>query len=516
MDESRKQSGGDGWSNLAAVNQYFPDAARREMGEIVEQIARTDSYLARLMGQEQSMPLKVGFAAEQLHTESFNLRAILEEKAFRAYIDKHPEWKGSLGLSGNDTVSDIVVADSTGKILHRSQSKYYGTPEKTANAMRQLDPNTRQAKYTEVDSFVGPKEQIRGDSAPLPAGEKPSKIEDYLDRTANKFRETRPGVSEAASDTHAKVSDRLQHDGIESDPLSTRDVRDNLRGEGEGFDHTQSQRDHAMLASTTKQMMRAAGLAAAVAAVASGVQSTCRCLALVKEGKMTREEAVLHVLRTTTVSSADAAVKAGAATGAVSVARALHILPQQLGTASVSTMVTAGGIAGAAIVGADLVVSLVNLAAGKTTVAAVEERFGKNVLQTSAGVWGSAIGFGMLQGGGAAGGMAATATTGAATISVATLMTAAGPLAGGMIAGLAVTRAIELGIERPFRELIQDTELLQAAQEAMNDTAQRFALGQQAFEAFVKEDQKLDSKFQETIGEIDATGQRLNDLIDEI
>ena len=271
--------------SLAAVNQHFPESARKEMAEIVEQIARTDTNLAKILGQGQTLPRRIGFAAEELHAESFNLDAIMKGKAYRALTDRYAEWKTQLGMQGNDVVSDLVVRDSNGTLGNRAQLKYYATAKKTANTMRQLDESGN-LRYGQADSLIGPKDQV----APL---NNKSSITDYAERARVKNTTTRPQVSRAAQNVKDKVTDRLKYDDVASEPTTRKEVGQMMQGKGPGAQKRKALHTDAMNPSMTRHMIYAAGSAAAVGAVMGGVVSTVRCCDLLRQGLITEEEAVL-------------------------------------------------------------------------------------------------------------------------------------------------------------------------------------------------------------------------------
>ena len=137
------------------------------------------------------------------------------------------------------------------------------------------------------------------------------------------------------------------------------------------------------------------------------------------------------------------------------------------------------------------------------TFAQVEERFGKNILQTGAGVWGSTVGIQMMGGTSLiVGGVALAPIIGA--------------LAGGLIAGIAISVAIERGIEKPFRELMENTQALAVAQQVMLETATAFAQGQAVFEAFLIEEYNLNVAFEKVMDSIEVTGVNMSHAIDRL
>ena len=104
----------------------------------------------------------------------------------------------------------------------------------------------------------------------------------------------------------------------------------------------------------------------------------------------------------------------------------------------------------------DAVKDLVRLGAGKISAQEFFDRQGRGVLDTTAGVVGGGLGT-------AAGAGMATALGASAGSVALTAASIVGGLAGGMIAGLAMNLAIENGIEKPYRDLVRNTESLRDA-----------------------------------------------------
>ena len=480
--------------SIAAANQYFPEAARRQMAGLIEQKALTDQHLAKIMSTAQTLPRKVGFAAEELHAESFNFDALLKEKTTRALTDKYESWNAT-GMRGNDQIVDIGVVDTKDDSLrHAAQVKYYGTAKKTEAAMRQVDQSTGQHKYKDADSLIGPSDQIN------PANGKQS-ITDHAQKTSARNADVRPQVSDAAKNVEERATDRLHHDGVESNSATRKEVKQVLKDAGDGAEKRREQFAAAQRTSTLHQVTRAAGYGAACGALMGGILSTVRCCQLVHKGKITEEQAVIEVLKITAVTGADSALKAAAATGAVSVAT--QVAPEVLARSTMTGLLARTGTAGAAVCSVDLVVCIVKMASGKMTARQVEDRFGKNIMQTAGAASGSAIGISMVGSGGLVVGGVALAPLIAA-------------FSGGLIGGVAMTVAIDRGIEGPFREMTENTCLLAEAQAVMRDTADRFAHSQEAFQMFLREERRANEEFERASGRIDHAGRQLTKAIDRI
>jgi hypothetical protein len=91
-----------------------------------------------------------------------------------------------------------------------------------------------------------------------------------------------------------------------------------------------------------------------------------------------------------------------------------------------------------------------------------------------------------------------------------------GAMTGGLIASMAVTIAVERGIEKPFRELIENTQALVAAQKIMQETAKAFAQGQAVFEAFLIEEHRLNIASEQAKDFMDTAGVNMSRAIDRL
>lgn len=465
---------------MGAVNAVFPEASRKQMADMVDQIARTDRNLAGILGTEQGIPIKAGFATEELHAESFNLESILQDKGARALTDRYRDDWHALGLRGHDQARDIIVTDGHGRVIHSAQVKVYKDAESTANAFREMRDG--QPHYMNSDSMIGPSDQVAPTDGSM-------SIADHARKTELRNLETRPDVSEAAKQVQEKVTSHLDVDGVQSRSLS----RDEATAVAKGDDSIREAYQSDLMTKATLQQMKRAAIAGAVTtAIVAGVANTIHYLKLVKQGKLSGDEAVFRIIKSTAVASADTALKAGAATGAVSVT------VRALASQSFQGLLKRNAVAGAAICGVDLIQCLVKVAAGKMTMAQLEERTGKNIFQTAAGVTGSALGMGLLTG---------------TSVAFAPFV---GALAGGLIAGQAMNIAIQNHIEKPFKEVIANTEALLECEKGMHTTVQSFLIGQQAFEAFVKEESKQDKRLAAVTQDIESAGTEMRKAIDRI
>lgn len=485
-NENNKEQPIDGsvLGRIAAANTFWPDSANRQMLAMVEEIAKSNNYIQDIIGTGQSIPIKGGFVAEQMHAETYNLQNILENKLARAITDRNPEWS-TYGLKHNDPGTDIAVVDGV-NVIHKAQVKYYQDSPNTANAMRE----TRDGMpyYKDADSFIGPSDQVH------PQDGSPS-IADIAHKTRIKNEGTRPDVAEAAGLVENRITDRLNGT---SRPVSKDEAHEVAKNGHEGKEIRSDYQDEYMTKSTIHQMQRAAASAAGIAAIMAGTLNTIQYLRLVREGKITTSEAIVGIVKNTATTAADSALKAGVAAGAVSVATRLSA--ETVAAQAVSSMVGKSGIAGAAVCAVDLIECMVMVAAGKMTTAEMETRTGKNILQTTAAVWGSSVGISVVSSLGASAGLA-------------TFMAGT---AGGMIAGIAISIAIENHVEKPYREIMMNTEMLTETAGVMCDTAEAIAMGQKAFVTFLSMDKEFDKVIADKFKQIDVTGQIMFDAIEKL
>ena len=462
-------------SSLVAANAAWPKSAQDQMMKMVDEIANRNEHIQNIIGTKQSIPIKGGFVFEEIPSETFNLESILQNKTARALTDRDVSWP----LGVNDPVSDMVIMDN-GRILHSSQAKLYRTASDTAKAMREVRPDGSH-HYQGADSFVGPSDQAN----PVDGSRS---ISDELHRTALRNSKSRPHVANAAEHVESRVSDRLQHDGIESRPLSRAEAHDVARDNSDGHELRRNYQNDYMTKSTLQQMQNAAVGAAAISAVIVGTLSTAKYLKLVKEGKITQGEAIKGIIKNTAASAADSALKGAAAAGAVSVVTKLAAgtVAQQ----AVGSMLARGAIGGTAICAVDAIQCMVMVAADKMTLAQMETRVGKNVLQTTGAVIGSSV-------------AVSIATSLGATAGLATILPG---VAGALIVGVAVTLAIENGVEKPYREVLANTTAIASAGRAMQECSEVMAYGQKAFVGFLVMDSNLDQATQDQFQRLDDLG----------
>jgi hypothetical protein len=470
--------------SLAATNAVFPAEAQRQLGDMVEQIARSDRNLQGIIGTEQSVPIKAGFAAEEVHAHSFNMQAMLERRMLRSYTDRYDEW-ASLGLRRNDSSADIVTRNLESGESVNTQVKYFKSAQDSANAMREMRDGAHH--YRDADRFIGPSDQVAPDDGGM-------SIQDYARRAELKNQLTRPEVSEAAGHVRESVSDRLCMDGVESREVSYQEAQQVASGD---YTLREAQNTEFLSNATFNNTVMAAGSAAVAAALIATVITSAKCCTALQKGEMTEGQVVLAIVRCTSTAAVDAALKASGAATAVAATTRYGLLPV-MAQQSIGALLTRNIIVGSAICGVDLIQCLVRVASGKMTMAQLEERTGKNVFQTSAGVWGSAIGMHFA---------------GGSALALAPLL---GAYIGGLVSVTAMTVAVNRGIEHPYKRLVESNLALVLAQRVMTDTAIAFHEGQSAFEAFLCEEAALVQRFDANQTQISKDRQQVWDAIERL
>lgn len=467
-----------GIEKTAEVCVIWPTSAAAQMGKMVKQCRLTDHILAtdgRMMGGAP-LPSRAGFVAEEIHAETFNLDAILKDTDVRAFTDRY---ENSL-LGNNDPTNDIVVVKE-GEAIQGVQLKYYKNGQKTANAFR--DTRDGIPHYQDTDTMLAPSDQV-------------SDVKAAARKTELKNQETRPEVADAARQVQDRVTDHIEEEGVKSRPLSKKDAEAIAQGNDAGKKLHKEIQNQYKTASTIQQTVKAAGSAAFVTTVLAGTINTISCLNKVQKKQMTSEEAVSYILKNTAIAAGDSALKAGAATAVTSLTvRTLPDLFLQASTMQAGFLT--GAVAGTTICAVDVIECLVMVAAGKMSWQAMEERTGKNIFQTSSGVVGSTIGAALGAPGGPVGSMI-------------------GAMIGGMITSVAMTFAIENHIEKPFQEIIQNTQSLVHAETLLTDSVSYMAEANAVFDGFqvglFLSEKEFDAKMKNIVGKRNANWEKINKL----
>ena len=481
---------GDILSRLGAVQTMFPQGAKDQMAQLLEESARRTKNLGGISSTAQNAAVKGGLAAEEWHAGTQTMDAILKAKSSRSYTDLDPEWYQQ-GLPKNSPSSDIVTVDGD-TVINSSQVKYYKSSKATANEMGLLDTETGKPKYGGEDSYIGPSDQInKADGS----------VADVARQKAAKNAETRPEVSESMGQVAEKATDKLEPgDGTSSKPLTKKEAENLGQQNEKGKQQWDETAGEFQTQSTMQQMGQAAKGAAAITAVSAGVFNTIRYTQAVRDGKMTVDEAAVKIVAETGAASVDCAVKAAANTGVQSVLvrrggeeAARAVLKNSMGGLMKTSAVTV-----AVIASVDLAKNLVLLSVGKLSKFEFEERSGKALFNTGAGVYGSAIG-------GAIG-----------SPFFPPVGTYVGSVLGAMVSGMAMQFAIENGIEKEFREAVQDTERVKDAMGMFQITAGNMLGGQILFERYLEQEASLNADFNEIAQAVEQSGNEMKQSIDRL
>ncbi|MBD5416539.1 MAG: hypothetical protein HDR50_02470 [Desulfovibrio sp.] len=482
------------FEQAAALQPIFPEAAKREMAQMVEVIARGNENIRSELQTNRRIEQKGGYIAEEFHAETFNLDSIYNESDARAITDRYKQDWQEQGLSRNDN-PDVVIVEE-GKITTKSQLKYEKTAKKTAGKLSQKNADGS-VKYGQNDSYIVPKDQK-------------NEVKNYSkQRSVEKANAGDAELAESFKQTSEKTTDTLSDGKATSKPLSKKEA--NELGKG-NLDKLKEIESDYQTASTLKQMGNAAVGAAAMSAVVSGSVNTLKYIQLANSGELTAEEATVKILGETAAAAADSAVKASANAGVQSLMvrygteeAAMQVLAQQ----GMKNMLKTNAVTVGVTCAVDAVKDLVRLGTGQISTQEFFDRQGKGVLMTSAGVAGSALGTA------AGAGIATTLGLSSGTLAV-TVLEFIGGMSGGMIAGLAMALAIENGIEKPYRDLVRNTENLKAAACELERVSRNVFRSQILFTKYLEADYRLEKELQTQMDRVDEAGQRAFEAISKI
>lgn len=479
--------------NLASSTApIFTHNAKQEMGKMLDAILRSNKHVQTRLSTNQSPQIKGGFIAEEFHAETFNLDAILKGKDSRAITDQYKsEWE-NFNRTGNDGSLDIIVHDK-GQIAKTAQSKYGQNAEATAgkDSAGFSQVKDGKVKYAEADTYLGPSDQITPRDGSV-------SVKKHAESAAwaNEKRGGDPKQTEAYKQTAKKARSNIEHEGVSSKDLTKSEADALGRGDTKKIKDIEAEYQ---TASTVKQMGNAALRAAALSAVVSGAVNITQYCKLARDGKITSEEAVRCILVETATSAADSALKASAVVGAqsVMVRYGEKVVIETFAKQSLKTLMRGNAVTIGVVCAIDTAKDLVALSMGKLSKDEFFERQGKGMLNTSAGVIGGTLG---------ASSVASLATSMGWAFPIAAPLL--GGLAGGLIAGMAMNYALENKIEKPYRQLMENTShLADAALELQKVSSSIFA-GQVLFTKVLEEESRLDKLFAMQVYEIDRAGER--------
>lgn len=489
------------FATAASTSPVFVHKTKQQMAKMVEAIARARTNVNQRLATNQLPSQKGGFIAEEFHAESYNLDAILKGKDSRAITDSYTQEWSAMNRAGNDGCADLIVVKD-GQASQVAQLKYGKNAEATAGkgnvGFSQVKDG--QVKYGEADAYVGPSDQVNPTDGSV-------SITEHAEAAAygNEARQGDPAQTKAYRQTAEKISDRVQEDGASSTPLTKTEADTMGEGDLTKMDHVERKYQ---TRSTVQNMQKAACHAAAMSAVVSGTINTVKYIEMARSGEISEGEAVVKILAETAASAADSAIKASAVTGAHSLLvrhgvekTAVSLLAQQGFKSLVRTNAVTVGV----VCAVDTVKDLVSLGMGNITPAVFFERQGKNILNTSSGVIGGTLGAIAAQSAATSFGLASTA-----------VVPILGGLAGGLIAGMAMQMAIENHIEKPYQDLVRNTEALADAAHELQRAANIVFHGQVIFEKVIEREAYLDSILAQQFESIDQAGKNALAAINKI
>lgn len=461
------------------VNPAFPYHAKVEMAALVEEEMRANANILTFLKHETTAARRGGFIAEEFHSTTYNMDAIVKGKTARAQTGLD---NGILG--NNDQVSDIVIADA-GQVGKRIQSKYNCDAQTTANQHSALQKDGLTPKYEQADVALSPSDQAEAvrQSALEGAARHRAKAQRLSEGGGQpQVIQAHEAKAKAYEQTAQKTASKIEHDGASSTPLSKSEAETMGDGDLGKLEDLQSKYK---TQSTLQNMGKAAAGAAAMSAVVAGTVNIVNYVSLVRSGKLDASEAAIRIAAETAASAADSAIKAAATTGLQSlvIRQGSRELARKMASQSVGALMRSNVISVAAVCAIDGIKDLVLFGAGKITLSQLEERSGKNLFTTSAGVVGSSIGASICGG---------LAVGGGLTIAALPVL---GGLAGGLIASMAMAFAIENGIEAPYRDLVTNTEALRDSARTLQEVSRQVFQAQVNFERFLVADAVLDQAF---------------------
>lgn len=429
----------------------FSEDTKNQMLAMVSEVKINDPVFAKISGTAQSRAVQAGFAAETAHKETFNLDAMLKDNDTRAITDNDLLWY-LLGYKKNDN-PDILVVDGNNEVVSKAQLKYYKNGKSTANALREIKDG--QVKYQENDQYLVASDKVK---TTIAAAKKTNQWEKGKTNP-------RESVVDATQQVQDKTTAQLKADGVESRALSAAGSKEIARNGTESKVRKAYINEYEMK-STLTQMGKAGIYAAVIAAITSSITNTVAFVSEVRKGNITPSEAVAKIAGNTTLSSADAAIKASLGAGAVS-----QLVRQEIIGGGFKGSLASGGVLTSVGIGVDFAKDIVLCATGNISTKELKERTSKNMVFSPVSLMGSAIG-----------------TNIATSLGLDTATAAIfGGIPGGMIVSIALSIAIENGIEKPFRELLMSQEHMMQGMALINQTLQQIDVTVQMIDIHVDE-----------------------------
>lgn len=487
------------------ISPVFTHMAKQQMAELMEVMLRSRQHMEQLLATGQNAAIKGGYLAEEWHAGTFNMDAVLKEKSARAVTDRYkPEWE-ALGKGTNDTPADIVVTED-GRPVLQVQSKYNRSAEDSvtgSNSYSQV--KNGRPKYEDSDVLLGPSDQVHPKDGSV-------SIAEHADAaaSANSRRGGDPAKTKAYEDISKKIRSRVEKGDVASTELTKQEANELGEGNLKKLDKVESSYK---TRSTLRQAGRAAAGAAALSAVVAGTVNVVRYASMAREGKISADEAVIKIMAETAAAAADSAVKAGSVVSAQSLLVRYGSEKVVIGTLArqgMSSLVRTNAVTVGVVCAIDAIKDLVALSQGRLTREQFYERQGKGMLTTTAGVTGGTLGAIAAQG------AAITFSLPAMTVGGVALLPLIGGLAGGMIAGMAMQFAIDNGVERPYRELMQNADLLRESAQELERASLRIFQGQVLFTKMLEKDSELDRMFAVSMKRSEQTGEKIKNILEQL
>lgn len=247
-------------------------------------------------------------------------------------------------------------------------------------------------------------------------------------------------------------------------------------------------------------------------AISKGAVNSINYIQQVANGEISEDEAIENIVEEIKTGAIESLTNAFCNTGEsdliVEAGAKTPVIPMLAGQGVKNTLAT-NAIAGGVACAFEAVKDLVKLGTGEITADECLERQGKIILTTAEGIIGASVG--------GTGGMAIVSSLdiGAGTTG-ATIATLAGGIAGGLIAGLAMTIAIENGVEKPYRDLVRNTENLRDAATELTRLSDTVLKSQIIFTHYIEAENQLEKRFQTQMRRVDDAGKRVMEIIGKI
>ncbi|WP_281072729.1 hypothetical protein [Succinivibrio dextrinosolvens] len=475
-------------SEINPTRTYF---AKEQMAQLLEEHFKSQDIIKSKISTKQDYENKGGFCADELTTHQYNNEAILNGTKQRASNDNRPEWfnleTNQGNLKKNDPCVDVVTYDpKTNKVISSTQVKAYRTARETAQELAELVNN--KPKYNNADKYKVPEDQYK----------------EIIEYAKNKYEELKiknPAKAEAYKQIYEKTEP--------INGFSKEDLNNLGKGDTSKLEKLDKQTQNQ---STLQQMGKAAAEAAAVTSIVSGVINSITYIQMANEGKISQEDAFYKILGETAASAADSAVKASIQTGVNSMltrSASKEAVAELLTEQGLKSMLKSNIVTVVVVSAVEALKDIVRLGCGEITEKEFYERQGKTLVSTSAGLFGGSIG-------------TSAAMTTAQSIGLASgslsyySLTLAGGLTGALIAGLAMSLAIESGVEQPYKDLLRNTYSIKKTAETLINTSKSIYLGQQLMEQFVIKNSELNSDIQNSLKRLETKRKETDQALDEL